>query len=109
MKCIIDHHTFSIQSRPVFTISIGDKHIDERDTLFWTCEAFGIPDVKYKWLKNGRVLETEEGKLAVEDRRTSEGEKRYEIQDNVLIIREVRKNRDEGMYQCMAYNELDTR
>ena len=34
---------------------------------------------------------------------------RYEIRDNVLIIRTVRKREDEGMYQCKAYNELDTR
>ena len=33
----------SIQSRPVFTISIGDMHVDERDDVTWTCEAFGIP------------------------------------------------------------------
>ena len=73
----------SIQSRPVFTISIGDKHIDELDTLFWTCEAFGIPDVKYKWLKNGKVLESDPAKFAIEDRN------RTEIQDNVLIIRQA--------------------
>jgi hypothetical protein len=93
----------SIQSRPVFTISIGDMHVDERDDITWTCEAFGIPDVKYAWLKNGRILSTEEGDLAVEDRG------RYEIRDNVLIIRGALKSRDEGMYQCKAYNELDTR
>ncbi len=34
---------------------------------------------------------------------------RYEIRDNVLIIRRVNKRRDEGMYQCRAYNELDSR
>ena len=45
----------SIQSRPVFTISIGDMHVDEKDDLTWTCEAFGIPDVKYEWMKNGWV------------------------------------------------------
>ena len=33
---------------------------------------------------------------------------RYEIRDNVLIIRNVRRDRDEGMYQCRAYNELDS-
>ena len=41
--------------------------------------------------------------MAVEDR------DRYEIRDNVLIIRNVRKDRDQGMYQCKSYNELDTR
>ena len=93
----------SIQSRPVFTISIGDMHVDERDDLTWTCEAFGIPDVKYEWMKNGQSLSKGPQGFAVEDR------DRYEIRDNVLIIRRVEKMRDEGMYQCKAYNELDTR
>ena len=59
-------------------------HVDEKDDLTWTCEAFGIPDVYYEWLKNGVKLETDESKMAVEDRG------RYEIKDNVLIIRKVR-------------------
>ena len=46
----------SITSRPVFTVSIGDKHIDELTDLTWTCEAFGIPDVEYAWLKNGEPI-----------------------------------------------------
>ena len=97
----------SIQSRPVFTISIGDMHVDEKDDLTWTCEAFGIPDVRYAWLKNGITISGSDqngnSNLPIEDR------DRYEIRDNVLIIRRVSKFRDEGMYQCKAYNELDTR
>ena len=73
--------TLSIQSRPVFTISIGDMHVDEKDDLTWTCEAFGIPDVKYEWLKNGVRISKRPEELAVEDR------DRYEIRDNILIIR----------------------
>ena len=72
--------------RPVFTISIGDKHVDEKDTLTWTCEAFGIPDVKYRWLKNGEAMSPDPEELAVEDKG------RYEIKDNVLIIRDVSIN-----------------
>ena len=70
----------SIQSRPVFTIAIGDRHVYEKDDITWTCEAFGIPDVKYDWLKNGRKLSDQE-KLESWERR------RYEIKDNILIIR----------------------
>ena len=72
--------TLSIQSRPVFTISIGDRHVYEKDDITWTCEAFGIPDVKYDWLKNGRKLSDQE-KLESWERQ------RYEIKDNILIIR----------------------
>ena len=29
----------SIQSRPMFTIAIGDKHVDEKTDVTWTCEV----------------------------------------------------------------------
>ena len=58
-------------------------HVDEKDDVTWTCEAFGIPDVRYEWLKNGKQLVVNSSKMAIEDR------DRYEIRDNVLIIRSV--------------------
>ena len=79
--------TLSIQSRPVFTISIGDMHVDEKDDLTWTCEAFGIPDVKYEWLKNGRKISTDPNDGSAECCNKAEDIDRYEIRDNVLIIR----------------------
>jgi len=45
-----------ILDRPIFTISIGDMHVDEKDDVTWTCEAFGIPDVRYEWMKNGKAI-----------------------------------------------------
>ena len=95
--------TLSIQSRPVFTINVGDQFVDENDEVIWNCEAFGIPDVTYSWLKNGKPMISDPAKLAPEDRG------RYEVVDNVLKIRQVRKDRDEGMYQCMARNDLDSK
>ena len=95
--------TLSIQSRPVFTIHIGDQFVDENDEVIWTCEAFGIPRVTYSWLRNGEPLVTDPDKMAPEDRG------RYELRDNVLKIKQVLKKRDEGMYQCRATNDLDTR
>jgi len=94
--------TLSIQSKPVFTIPIGDQFVDENDEVIWACEAFGIPDVTYSWLKNGKPFLTGED-AAFEDR------SRYIIKDNVLKIKQVDKDRDEGMYQCRATNDLDTR
>ena len=49
--------------------------------------------MEYEWLKNGAVLAQDDGERAPED------QGRYEIRDNVLIIRNVRRDRDEGMYQ----------
>ena len=57
--------------------------MDRGEDLVWTCEAFGIPDVRYEWLKNGKQLVVNSSKMAIEDR------DRYEIRDNVLIIRSV--------------------
>lgn len=88
----------SIQAAPNFTIPLVDKHMDNRGDLTWTCEAFGIPDVQYSWLRNGELLH--EYTLPPEDRN------RYTIQDNVLKIRTLDPERDEAMYQCAAANQL---
>ena len=99
MVSITANVMLSIQSKPVFTIPIGDQFVDENDEVIWTCEAFGIPEVEYFWLRNGAPLVTS----APEDR------DRYVVKDNVVKIRQVSKDRDEGMYQCVAMNDLDTR
>ena len=65
-------------------------------------QAFGIPDVEYEWLKNGKVLAKDNRTMDPEDRG------RYEIRDNVLIIRNVRRDRDEGMYQVRPSDDLWT-
>lgn len=33
--------------------------MNEGSDLAWTCEAFGIPEVTYAWLRNGEVLNAE--------------------------------------------------
>nr|XP_018910733.1 PREDICTED: contactin [Bemisia tabaci] len=91
----------SIQAEPNFTIPLVDKHVDNKADLTWTCEAFGIPDVQYRWFRNGDPLIIDE--LPDEDR------DRYFIQDNVLTIRYLSAERDTGMYQCQAQNQLKTR
>lgn len=48
--------TVSVQAVPVYTIPLGDLHMDRGEDLMWTCEAFGIPDVNYQWLRNGIVF-----------------------------------------------------
>ena len=69
-----------MQSRPLFTIAIGDKHVDEKTDVTWTCEAFGIPDVEYEWLKNGRVMPKDNRTLDPEDRSVFLVENLYSIQ-----------------------------
>lgn len=74
--------------------------MDNRGELTWMCEAFGVPDVTYNWFKNGRLL----------DNTTVPPEDidRYLIQDNVLRIKHLDPERDPGMYQCRAKNQLKT-
>ena len=87
-----------LQATPNFTIPLEDKHLDNRGSLTWICEAFGVPDVTYNWFKNGRLL----------DNTTLEPEDldRYFIQDNVLRIERLNQERDPAMYQCRAKNQL---
>jgi len=75
--------------------------MDHLSDLTWTCEAFGVPDVTYKWFKNGEPLEI--------DKLSPENQKRYLIQDNVLSIKFLEHDKDSGMYQCQARNTLKTR
>ena len=91
----------TIQAAPKFTIPLMNKHMDDRGTLTWSCEAFGIPDVNYKWYRNGEYFS--ENSLPAEDK------DRYEFQDNVLKIKQLNPERDEGMYQCGASNQLKER
>ena len=46
-------------AKPRFTIPLEDQHVNEGSHLAWTCEAFGIPEVTYAWLRNGELLEPE--------------------------------------------------
>jgi len=75
--------------------------MDDQAFLTWTCEAFGVPEVSYKWFKNGQLLDAE--KFGVYDK------DRYSIQDNVLSIKYLNAEKDSGMYQCQARNTLKTR
>lgn len=92
---------FIISAEPNFTIPLTDKHMDNQADLTWTCEAFGVPDVTYKWFKNGEPIEID--KLQPDD------QKRYSIQDNVLNIKYLDAEKDSGMYQCEARNTLKAR
>lgn len=97
--------TLSIQSLPVFTVPLADKIVDRGSTLVWTCEAFGIPEVTYKWYKDGRELDP------LDVNRFTGG--RYKIRENVLTIESLMPGTetspipgDEGLYQCKAINAL---
>lgn len=91
----------SIQAAPNFTVPLADKHMDNHGDLTWVCEAFGIPDVTYNWLRNGEYIDMYN--LPPQDR------ERYLIQDNVLKITALDPEKDQAMYQCEARNQLKTK
>lgn len=95
-------HHLSVQALPEFTIPLENQIFDEGATLTWECEAFGIPDISYEWYYNGRPLN---------DTSNLHRLNRYIINENMLIINQVarggeREGGDEGMYQCMARNQI---
>ncbi|CAL4060903.1 unnamed protein product, partial [Meganyctiphanes norvegica] len=87
----------SIQAKPSFTIPLQSQFIAKGHDLQWECEAFGIPDVDYIWLRNSKKITLETMDEA--DRA------RYEITDSVLTIKSV-EEKDQAMYQCTATNQL---
>ncbi|WAR14667.1 CONT-like protein [Mya arenaria] len=82
--------TLSMEARPYFPYTIGDKMADPEKTLKWRCKAVARPAATYAWYKDGVLVQGIMGEI--------------EIRRNYLIIHKVDKARDEGMYQCGATN-----
>lgn len=85
----------NIQQRPNFTIPLFDQIKDYNTQVSFMCEANAIPDVNYTWYKNGVKLNRD-----VVDR------DKFTVQDNVLTIKYLDPDKDNGMYQCAAENQL---
>lgn len=86
----------SIQMKPNFTIPLRDKVKDQNSEVNFICEANAIPDVNYTWYKNAEKL----------DKNQLDENDKYVIQDNVLTIKYLDPDKDNGMYQCGAENQL---
>lgn len=87
----------NIQMKPEFSIPLKDKVKDYSSDVTFICEAFAIPDANYTWYKNAQLLDPE-----------TIDKDRYIIQDNLLTIKYLDADRDDGMYQCGASNQLKT-
>ncbi|XP_037953101.1 contactin-like [Teleopsis dalmanni] len=87
----------NIQMKPQFTIPLLDKIKDYNSDVTFICEAFAIPDVNYTWYKNALRLDPE-----------NINKDRYIIQDNLLTVKYLDPDKDDGMYQCGATNQLKT-
>lgn len=87
----------NIQMKPQFSIPLKDQIKDHNSDVTFICESFAIPDVNYTWYKNAERLDPE-----------NIDKDRFVIQDNVLTIKYLDPDRDDGMYQCGASNQLKT-
>lgn len=85
----------NIQMRPNFTIPLKDQIKDFNSEVNFVCEANSIPDSNYTWYKNGEFMDRE--KLDKD---------KYIVQDNLLTIKYLDPDKDNGMYQCRAQNQL---
>lgn len=94
-KAIPKSVNVNIQMRPNFTIPLKDQIKDFNSEANFVCEANSIPDSNYTWYKNGEFMDRE--KL---DR------DKYTVQDNLLTIKYLDPEKDDGMYQCKAMNQL---
>ncbi|XP_068103652.1 vascular endothelial growth factor receptor kdr-like isoform X2 [Hyperolius riggenbachi] len=65
--------------------------VNSSSTLFLECEANGAPPPRITWLKNGEVMKPASGITLLDGNR--------------LIIERVKKD-DEGLYECLATNEM---
>lgn len=94
-KAIPKSVNVNIQMRPNFTIPLKDQIKDFNSEVNFVCEANSIPDSNYTWYKNGEFLDKDQL-----DR------DKYIVQDNLLTIKYLDPDKDNGMYQCRAQNQL---
>ncbi|KAL4221697.1 hypothetical protein ACF0H5_019952 [Mactra antiquata] len=79
---------------PYFPYPIGNMFADPGMRLVWNCRAVAKPSAVYTWYKNGELLVDVPGQ--------------YKIKRGQLMILNVDKERDEGIYQCAATNTHGT-
>ncbi|KAL3852170.1 hypothetical protein ACJMK2_015845 [Sinanodonta woodiana] len=89
-------YTLLVEAKPYFVLGLNDQFLDVgTKQLTWRCEARGLPYPLYSWYKNGKPLVN-----------ASNGD--ITVFKNTLVIRNVDKTRDEGIYQCSATNSYGT-
>lgn len=90
------NYTLHVESKPEFLLPLLDKHLDKgTKQLTWRCEARAVPFPQYTWYKNGVPL-------------TNSSDGNIAVWKNTLVLKNLEKSRDEGMYQCGASNAYGT-
>ncbi|XP_020779045.2 vascular endothelial growth factor receptor kdr-like isoform X2 [Boleophthalmus pectinirostris] len=91
-KAVLKTANLNVAERklPWLSQNLTDQHVNSSTTLILTCLALGVPHPYIMWYKNG--IEVEKGPGIT-------------FGDGVLTIERVKKD-DEGLYECMAINDL---
>lgn len=85
----------NVQMTPTFTIPLKDQIKDYNSEVTFVCEANSIPDSNYTWYRNAELMH-----------RDDLDKDKFIIQDNILTIKYLDPEKDNGMYQCKATNQL---
>ncbi|XP_065314579.1 contactin-like isoform X2 [Gordionus sp. m RMFG-2023] len=128
--------SLSVSAAPVFTLPLKDKFVTPGSKIELICEAYGKPEVKYRWFKDGKLFDKKSlqrnGQL-LDDSYNMFGKEEstnkpriqllldpnekdkifrqglfYEPQIKIVVIRDV-TDKDNGIYQCEASNGHGTR
>lgn len=94
-KAVLKTATLAVAERklPWLTQNLTNQEVNSSSTLTLNCSALGVPRPNILWYKNG--IEVEKGPGIT-------------FGDNgVLTIERVKKD-DEGLYECVAINDLGT-
>ena len=86
-----------INVKPQFVVPLSVQIVDLGRDVTWSCAAFGRPAVRYRWYKNGDLMDY--GKIPTADIG------RFQIDGARLVIRATQPV-DEAVYQCEAINVL---
>uniref|UniRef100_A0A3B3ZDQ0 Ig-like domain-containing protein n=1 Tax=Periophthalmus magnuspinnatus TaxID=409849 RepID=A0A3B3ZDQ0_9GOBI len=74
-----------------WTHTLKDTQMAIDTNLQWECKAIGKPRPTFRWLKNGQLLTSQQG--------------RHYVDSGTLSISRITLS-DAGMYQCVAENDL---
>ncbi|XP_071958289.1 nephrin-like [Antedon mediterranea] len=112
-KCFADNGIGSPASKEVLIIVQYKPQIDTAgngkvatstgQTALLKCRAEGAPEVKFKWQRFGKLVNSSSNRYTMEVRRVTSASDLYETR---LVINQVDEVQDFGTYTCVAYNNI---
>ncbi|KAL8624627.1 hypothetical protein ACOMHN_045162 [Nucella lapillus] len=82
-----------VSAVPYFKYPLRTQHLDVGSRLTWVCDAVAIPRATYTWYRDGHTLATDPAND-------------MQVEKNVLTISSADSSKHDGMYECMATNNI---